>query len=76
MAGQDLQKNALDVNNLDKAKKYLSIVKYIDENDFRYYYYQGLVYKASGMTQDANYYFKKSLTINPNNELAKKELGI
>lgn len=71
-----LAKNALDVNNLDKAKKYLSIVKYIDENDFRYYYYQGLVYKASGITQDANYYFKKSLTINPNNELAKKELGI
>ncbi|MEE3350072.1 MAG: hypothetical protein VZR09_08540 [Candidatus Gastranaerophilaceae bacterium] len=71
-----LAKFSIDKNNLPAAGKYLEIVKYIDENDFRYYYYQGLVYKAKGLHQDANYYFRKSLAINPNNELAKKELGI
>ena len=69
-------KSSIDKNNLFAAGKYLEIVKYIDENDFRYYYYQGLVYKAKGLTKDANYYFRKSLAINPDNELAKKELGI
>ena len=71
-----LTKNAIDRNNLDNARKYLAIVKYIDENDFRYYYYQGLIYKMKGLVQDANFYFKKSLTINPDSELVKKELGI
>ncbi len=71
-----LTQNALDKNNFDNANKYLAIVKHIDENDFRYYYYQGLMYKAKGLNQDAKYYFQKSLTINPDNELAKKELGI
>ena len=71
-----LAKSAIDTNNLTAAGKYLEIVKYIDENDFRYYYYQGLVYKAKGLHQDANYYFKRSLAINPDNEPAKKELGI
>ena len=71
-----LAKYSIEKNNVKSASKYLEIVKYIDENDFRYYYYQGLVYKAKGLHQDANYYFRKSLAINPNNELAKKELGI
>lgn len=72
----ELAKSAIALNNTVSAGKYLDIVKYIDENDFRYYYYQGLVCKARGLYQDANYYFKKSLTLNPDNELAKKELGI
>ena len=71
-----LAKNSIEKNNIQIAGKYLEIVKYIDENDFRYYYYQGLVYKAKGLTKDANYYFRKSLAINPDNKLAKKELGI
>ena len=71
-----LAKYSIEKNNLQSANKYLEIVKYIDENDFRYYYYQGLVYKAKGLYQDANYYFKKSLAINPENASAKKELGI
>ena len=72
----ELAKTALARENTRLAGRYLDVVKYIDENDFRYYYYQGLVCKAKGLNQDANYYFKKSLAINPNNELAKKELGI
>ena len=72
----ELAKAAIARENTRLAGRYLDVVKYIDENDFRYYYYQGLVFKAKGLNQDANYYFKKSLAINPNNELAKKELGI
>lgn len=71
-----LAKVAIENNNLHIANKYLDVAKYIDENDFRYYYYQGLVFKAKGMTQDAIFYFKKSLAINPDNISAKKELGI
>lgn len=72
----ELAKLSIDKDNLQDAGTYLSIVKSIDENDFRYYYYQGLVYKAKGLHQDANYYFKKSLALNPDSELVKKELGI
>ncbi len=71
-----LAKYSIEKNELRSAGKYLEIVKYIDENDFRYYYYQGLIYKARGLYQDANYYFKKSLVLNPDNTPAKKELGI
>ena len=71
-----MAKVAIENNNLHIANKYLDVAKYIDENDFRYYYYQGLVFKAKGMTQDAIFYFKKSLAINPDNISAKKELGI
>ena len=72
----ELAKTEIEKDNLSIAGKYLDIVKYIDENDFRYYYYQGLVCKAKGLFQDANYYFRKSLALNPDNEPAKKELGI
>ncbi len=72
----ELAGDCIGKNKFSLANKYLGIVKYIDENNFRYYYYQGLVYKASGNQQDANYYFKQSLILNPNFELAKKELGI
>jgi tetratricopeptide (TPR) repeat protein len=71
-----LAKYAIEHNNLASAGKYLEIVKYIDENDFRYYYYQGLLLKAKGYHQDAKYYFRRSLVINPDNNPAKKELGI
>lgn len=72
----ELARYEIEKNNLQNAIKYLGIVKYIDENDFRYYYYQGLVHKLKGQPQDAKYYFKKSLALNPDYELAKKELGI
>ena len=72
----ELAKDCIAGNKLTPANKYLGIVKHIDENDFRYYYYQGLVYKANGQFQDANYCFKRSLALNPNNEPVKKELGM
>ena len=72
----DLARTEIDNNKLDTASKYLAIAKYIDENDFRYYYYQGLVYKNKGLTGDAKRSFRKSLKLNPNYVPAKEELSI
>lgn len=70
----DLGRCAIESQNFKDAKKYLAIANYIDENDFRYYYYQGLLMKKQG--QDGVYYFKKSLSLNPDYEPAKEELKI
>lgn len=72
----ELAKTALDKSLYDTAKKYLIIAKYIDENNFKYYYYQGLLCKAQGHSQDAYFNFKKSLTIKPDFQPAKEELNI
>ena len=72
----DLGRVAIEQQNYSEASKYLSIANYIDENNFRYYYYQGLVAKNQGMKQDAVQYFKKSLAINPDYRPAKEELNL
>ena len=72
----DLARVYIERNKLDIASDYLAIAKYIDENDFRYYYYLGLVYKTKGLTADAKRSFRKSLNINPNYAPAKEELSI
>ena len=72
----DLARVELEKNNINRAKMYLSIAGYIDENDFRYYYYQGLIAKAQGLSQDANANFQKSLKLNPDYTPAKEELNI
>ncbi len=72
----DLARTAIDDNNLNLASEYLAIAKYIDENDFRYYYYQGLVYKNKGLTGDAKRSFRKSIMLNPDYKPAKEELSI
>ena len=70
----DLGRCSIEQQNFKDAKKYLTIANYIDENDFRYYYYQGILVKRQG--QDGSYYFKKSLSLNPDYEPVKKELEI
>lgn len=70
----DLGRCSIESQNFKDAKRYLAIANYIDENDFRYYYYQGLLVKKQG--QDGAYYFKKSLSLNPDYEPAKEELKI
>lgn len=70
----DLGRYAIEHQDFGDAKKYLAIANYIDENDFRYYYYQGLLAKKQG--RDGSDYFKKSLTINPDYQPAKEELEI
>ncbi len=72
----DLARTEIDKNQLETASNYLAIAKYIDENDFRYYYYQGLVYKNKGLTADAKRSFRKSLMLNPKYAPAKEELSI
>lgn len=72
----DLARYEIDRESYDKALSYLSVAKYIDENDYRYYYYLGLVLKNKGLLADANKNFEKSLNINPNYQLAKKELSL
>ena len=54
----ELAKTSLDKNMFDNAKKYLKIAKYIDENNFKYYYYQGLFCKSQGLAQEAAFNFK------------------
>ena len=72
----DLGRIEVERGNYFEAKKYLGVANYIDENDFRYYYYQGLIAKNQGLKQDAQRYFKKSLLLNPNYAPTKEELSI
>jgi tetratricopeptide (TPR) repeat protein len=72
----DLARLEIAKDSYDKAISYLNVAKYIDENDYRYYYYLGLVMKNKGLTAEAGKNFEKSLDLNPNYELAKEELNI
>ena len=72
----DLARVEIEKQNYRQAKFYLSIAGYIDENDFRYYYYQGLIAKAEGQTENADANFKRSLKLNPDYTPAKEELNI
>ena len=72
----DLGRVEIERGNYFEAKKYLGVANYIDENDFRYYYYQGLIAKNQGLKQDAQRYFKKSLLLNPDYIPTKEELSI
>lgn len=72
----DLARLEIDKESYDRALTYLGVAKYIDENDFRYYYYLGLVLKNKGLVAEADKNFEKSLNINPDYELAKEELKI
>ena len=72
----DLGRIAIERQNYVQANTYLGVANYIDENDFRYYYYQGLIAKNQGMKQSALQYFKKSLSLNPEYQPAKEELSL
>lgn len=68
----------LEINrdNFAMAQDYLSVAYYINQNDFRYYYYQGLIYKSLDDLQTAALYFNKCLKLNPNFAEAQKELRL
>lgn len=62
--------------NLNSAGKYLKIVKSIDENNFKYYYYLGLLCNKEGRKGEAAQNFQKSLLLNPEFKPAKEALNI
>lgn len=70
----ELAKIEMDKGNYLIAQKYLSNAFYIDENDFRYYYYQGLIDNNSGNYSQAKYNFKKCLKLNSNFKEAQTAL--
>lgn len=70
----ELAKTQIDTDNYDFAQEYLANAYYINENDFRYYYYQGLVYNNSGNYEQAKYNFKKCLKLNSNYKDAQSAL--
>lgn len=72
----DLARLEIDKESYEQALSYLSIAKYIDENDYRYYYYLGLVLKGKGLDTEAKANFERSLKLNPDNLLVKEELNI
>lgn len=72
----DLARLEIGKEDYEQALSYLGIAKYIDDNDYRYYYYLGLVLKNKGLNEEADKNFEKSLNINPDYSLAKEELKI
>lgn len=71
----ELAKIEIDRANYLVAQKYLFNAFYLDENDFRYYYYQGLVDKNLGNYTQAEYNFKKCLKLNDKHKEAREELS-
>lgn len=71
----ELAKTEIGRGNYEIAQKYLANAFYIDENDFKYYYYQGLVNKNLGDYTQAEYNFKKCLKLNSNFNEAQNELN-
>lgn len=72
----DLARVLIKKDKLEKALSYLGIAKYIDDSDYRYYYYFGLILKNKGLYSAANDNFEQSLKLNPEYEPAKEELNI
>ncbi|MBO7673049.1 tetratricopeptide repeat protein [bacterium] len=72
----ELAKYELDKQNYKNADNYLKIVKSIDENNFKYYYYLGLLCEKQGQAVDAKANYQKALLINPDYAPAKEALNI
>lgn len=70
----DLARIEIDKGNFEIAQKYLANAFCIDENDFRYYYYQGLVNVNLENATQARYNFMKCLKLNKNFPDAQKAL--
>ncbi len=52
--------------NFELAKKYLNNANYIDENDFRYYYYLSQIELQKGNKEESEVYLKECERIEPN----------
>ena len=67
---------SLKRENIEDAISYLNASKYINDGDYRYYYYRGLILKNKGLFAQAKENFEHSLDLNPDYDLPKKELKI
>lgn len=72
----DLARLEIDKDSYEQALTYLGVAKYIDDSDYRYYYYLGLILKNKGLLAEADKNFEHSLKLNPEYQLAKEELKI
>lgn len=72
----DLARVEIEKNRPDEASQYLTVAKFINEDNYRYHYYQGLLYKNKGLTADAKRSFMKCIKLNPGYTPAKEELSI
>lgn len=61
-------------DDFSTALKYLKNMYYIDENDFRYYYYQGIINKKNGDYVKAVKFFEKCVDLNSEFDEAQREL--
>lgn len=71
----ELAKTEIDNGSYEIAQKYLNNAFYIDEKDFRYYYYQGLVDSNLRNFPQAELNFKKCLKLNANYKDAQDALN-
>jgi len=62
-------------NNIDLAEKYLLAVRVSSQENYKYYYVEGLLNKYNSNFSAAGTSFKKSLKLNPNYTPAEKELN-
>ena len=70
----DLAHNSIATQNMKEAKNYLLPVQYIDSNNYKAYYYKGLIEKYQRHDEMAMIYFEKSVKINPNYQPALDEV--
>jgi membrane protein YdbS with pleckstrin-like domain len=64
----------LKENNFGQSLKHLKVSLNINPNYDNAHYYIGLIYEKLGQPADANFYYKKTLEINPTHEAALKKI--
>jgi len=69
----ELAKYEIEKSNYQKAQIYLNNAYNLDETDYKYYYYQGLLYKNKKDIENANYNFQKSKILSSKYIAIKKD---
>ncbi|MBR1907509.1 tetratricopeptide repeat protein [bacterium] len=69
----ELAKYEIEKTDYKKAQMYLNNAYNLDETDYKYYYYQGLLYKNKKDIENANYNFQKSKTLSSKYIAIKKD---
>ena len=56
----------IDREYFNMARNYINNLQYIDENDFKYYYYQSKIESAMGNTDKADFFLEECEKAEPN----------